>query len=127
MTDLDIRDVLDFHRQKQTKITVTAVRPPSRYGRLVIDGSLAQFQEKPEDDGGWINGGYFVAEPSVLDYIDDDDTIFERAPLERLSDQGQLTAYQHSGYWYGMDTLRDKILLNDLWDEGQAPWKTWRD
>jgi glucose-1-phosphate cytidylyltransferase len=127
VTDLNINDVIEYHRQHQTKITVTAVQPPSRYGRLAIDGSLAQFREKPEDDAGWINGGYFVAEPSILNYIEDDDTIFERSPLERLSAGGELTAYQHPGYWYGMDTLRDKILLNSLWDEGLAPWKTWKD
>jgi glucose-1-phosphate cytidylyltransferase len=127
VTDLNINDVIEYHRQHQTKITVTAVQPPSRYGRLAIDGSLAQFREKPEDDAGWINGGYFVAEPSILNYIEDDETIFERSPLERLSAGGELTAYQHPGYWYGMDTLRDKILLNSLWDEGLAPWKTWKD
>jgi glucose-1-phosphate cytidylyltransferase len=127
VTDLDIQNVIAYHRMNKAMITVTAVQPPSRYGRLAIDAGLAHFSEKPEDDGGWINGGYFVAEPSVLDYIDDDDTIFERAPLERLSAEGELTAYQHTGYWYGMDTLRDKILLNNLWDDGQAPWKTWKD
>ena len=120
VTDLNINDVIAYHRQTRTKITVTAVQPPSRYGRLAIDGSLAQFREKPEDDAGWINGGYFVAEPSVLNYIDDDETIFERSPLERLSADGELTAYQHPGYWYGMDTLRDKILLNSLWDDGPS-------
>jgi glucose-1-phosphate cytidylyltransferase len=127
VTDLDMNNVIEYHRQNRTTITVTAVQPPSRYGKLAIDGSLAQFREKPEDDGGWINGGYFVAEPSVFDYIDDDGTIFERSPLERLSTASQLTAYQHTGYWYGMDTLRDKILLNKLWDDGTAPWKTWKD
>jgi glucose-1-phosphate cytidylyltransferase len=127
VSDLDIQSVIAFHQHKQTTLTVTAVQPPSRYGRLAIDGHLAQFREKPEDDGGWINGGYFVAEPSVFDYIDSDETIFERSPLERLSADGELTAYQHAGYWYGMDTLRDKNLLNDLWDDGHAPWKTWKD
>jgi glucose-1-phosphate cytidylyltransferase len=127
VTDLNINDVIAYHRQNQTKITVTAVQPPSRYGRLAIEGSFAEFREKPEGDAGWINGGYFVAEPSILDYIADDETIFERSPLERLSADGELTAYQHPGYWYGMDTLRDKILLNSLWDEGRAPWKTWKD
>ena len=127
VTDLDVRDVIAYHRSNETIITVTAVQPPSRYGRLAINGSQAQFKEKPVDDGGWINGGFFVAEPSVLDYIDDDDTIFERSPLERLSADGELTAYQHHGFWHGMDTLWDKIVLNNLWDEGQSPWKIWKD
>ena len=127
VADLDIDKTIEFHRQTNSLITVTAVQPPSRYGRLAIDGSLAEFREKPEDDGGWINGGFFVAEPSVLDYIENDETIFERSPLESLSAEGQLTAYQHPGYWYGMDTLRDKLLLNNLWDAGEAPWKTWKD
>ena len=125
VTDLDIRNVIACHRNNGTTITVTAVQPPSRYGRLTIDGSLAKFKEKPLDDGGWINGGFFVAEPAVLDYIDGDATVFERSPLERLSADGELTAYRHHGYWHGMDTLWDKIVLNDLWDGGQAPWKMW--
>jgi glucose-1-phosphate cytidylyltransferase len=127
LTDLDVRDVIACHRSNGTIITVTAVQPPSRYGKLAIDDNRAQFKEKPIDDGGWISGGFFVAEPAVLDYIDGDDTIFERSPLERLSDDGELTAYKHHGYWLGMDTLWDKIHLNDLWDQGQAPWKTWKD
>ncbi len=127
VTDLDVREVVAFHQNKGSVATVTAVQPPSRYGRLNIDDSRARFREKPPDDGGWINGGYFVAEPAVLDYIDDDATIFERLPLERLSADGELTAYQHHGFWYGMDTLWDKIVLNSLWDNGQAPWKIWED
>ena len=127
VTDLDIREVVAFHQNTESVITVTAVQPPSRYGRLAIDDGQAQFKEKPVDDGGWINGGFFVAEPAVLDYIEDDATVFERSPLERLSADGELTAYQHHGFWYGMDTLWDKILLNGLWDEGRAPWKTWKD
>jgi glucose-1-phosphate cytidylyltransferase len=128
VTDLDVRKVIEFHKTKGTVTTVTAVQPPSRYGRLAIDDdNLAGFEEKPVDDGGWINGGFFVAEPSVLDYIDDDATAFERSPLERLSTGGELTAYKHHGFWHGMDTLWDKILLNNLWDGGEAPWKTWKD
>jgi glucose-1-phosphate cytidylyltransferase len=127
VTDVDIRKVVAFHRNNGATVTVTAVQPPSRWGRLAIDGSnLAQFKEKPVDDGGWINGGFFVAEPSVLNYIDDDATIFEGSTLERLSADSELTAYQHHGFWYGMDTMWDKILLNDLWDGGRAPWKTWK-
>jgi glucose-1-phosphate cytidylyltransferase len=125
ITDLDIRDVVDFHHTHESAVTVTAVQPPSRYGRLAIDGHLATFKEKPPEDGGLINGGYFVADPAVLDYIDGDSTVFEQEPLERLSADGQLAAYRHDGYWYGMDTLWDKIVLNGLWDKGEAPWKVW--
>ena len=125
VTDLDVAKVAEFHRNNDSIATVTAVQPPSRYGRLAIEGGRATFKEKPVDDGGWINGGYFIAEPALLDYIDDDSTIFERAPLERLSADGQLGAYQHHGFWYGMDTLWDKIVLDNLWKEGKAPWKTW--
>lgn len=125
VTDLDVREVIKFHQMRPSLLTVTAVQPPSRYGRLAIDGDLATFKEKPVDDGGWINGGFFVAEPSVLDYIDDYLTVFEQAPLERLSLENQLAAYRHHGYWYGMDTMWDKIVLNGLWDDGKAPWKVW--
>ncbi len=127
VTDLDVREVVAFHQNRESVATVTAVQPPSRYGRLTIDDSRAIFREKPPDEGGWINGGYFVAEPVVLDYIDDDATIFERLPLERLSADGELTAHRHYGFWYGMDTLWDKIVLDKLWNDGQAPWKTWED
>jgi glucose-1-phosphate cytidylyltransferase len=127
VTDLDVRDVVAFHRRTGSIATVTAVQPPARYGRLGIEGGRAMFNEKPHGEAGWVNGGFFVAEPSILDYIDEDATIFERAPLERLSTDGELAAYQHHGYWHGMDTLWDKILLNTLWDDGKAPWKTWAD
>jgi glucose-1-phosphate cytidylyltransferase len=125
VTDLDVRKVVEFHQMRPSLLTVTAVQPPSRYGRLAIDGDLATFKEKPVDDGGWINGGFFVAEPSVLGYVDDYLTVFEQGPLERLSLENQLAAYRHYGYWYGMDTLWDKIVLNSLWDDGKAPWKVW--
>jgi glucose-1-phosphate cytidylyltransferase len=125
VTDLDVREVVAFHRSNGSVATVTAVQPPSRYGRLALNGNRASFKEKPPEDGGWINGGYFVAEPSLLDYIDDDATMFERSPLERLSADHQLAAYQHHGFWYGMDTLWDKIVLDNYWSDGQAPWKTW--
>lgn len=126
VTDLDIREVVKFHQERPSLVTVTAVQPPSRYGRLAIDGDdLASFKEKPADDGGWINGGYFVAEPSVLNYIDDEMTVFEQGPLEKLSAENNLAAYRHHGFWYGMDTLWDKIVLNNLWEDGKAPWKVW--
>lgn len=126
VTDLDIRETIDFHQSHESKLTVTAVQPPSRYGRLSIDGNLASFKEKPAEDGGWINGGYFVADASILGYIEGESTVFEQDPLEQLSADGQLAAYRHDGYWYGMDTLWDKIVLNRLWDNGEAPWKVWK-
>ena len=125
VTDLDVRDVIAFHEQGNSLATVTAVQPPGRYGALTITPESAQFEEKPQGSGGWVNGGYFVASPAILDYIDGDDTVFERGPLERLSRDGQLSAYQHRGFWHGMDTLWDKIHLDDLWQKGAAPWKIW--
>jgi glucose-1-phosphate cytidylyltransferase len=128
VTNLDVRDVIALHEKERSIVTVTAVQPPARYGRLVVDDEHhAMFEEKPRGDGGWVNGGYFVADPKVLDYIEGDDTIFERDPLERLSAEDRLSAYKHDGFWYGMDTLWDKIYLDRLWDEGGAPWKLWRD
>jgi glucose-1-phosphate cytidylyltransferase len=127
VTDLDVRKVIEAHRASGAVATVTAVQPPARYGTLEFDESRVMFQEKPVGDGGWVNGGFFVAEPSVLDYIHDDDTVFEQAPLQRLASDGELSAYQHDGFWRGMDTLWDKIYLNDLWENGKAPWKIWND
>jgi len=107
---------------------VTAVRPPSRFGGLVFDGDLIrEFTEKPQIGEGWINGGFFVLEPGVLDYIAGDDIVFEREPLERLAKDGQLAAYRHDGFWQCMDTLRDLRLLESLWESGAAPWKVWRE
>jgi glucose-1-phosphate cytidylyltransferase len=125
--DVDVSKVIDFHRAANTIATVTAVQPPGRYGALTIDNddNRAELEEKPQGDGGWVNGGYFVVSPEILEYIDGDDTIFERAPLERLSAAGQLSAYRHHGFWYGMDTLWDKIYLDGLWEADEAPWKTW--
>jgi glucose-1-phosphate cytidylyltransferase len=128
LADLDVRDVVAHHRREGCLLTVTAVQPPARYGKLDIDDEMrATFVEKPSDNVGWVNGGYFVAEPSVLDYIDGDDAIFERAPLEAISAERQLSAYRHHGFWHGMDTLWDSIYLNGLWDGGAAPWKIWKD
>jgi glucose-1-phosphate cytidylyltransferase len=102
------------------------VQPPGRYGALGIDGTrITNFQEKPEGDGGWINGGFFVLEPSVIDLIEGDATIWERKPLERLAHAGQLGVFKHHGFWQPMDTLREKIHLEELWASGKAPWKTW--
>jgi len=127
VTDVDIRRVAQFHRESGSIATVTAVQPPGRYGALLMEEDRVQFEEKPRGSSGWVNGGFFVAHPSVLDYIDGDDTVFEGAPLERLSSDGELSAYQHPGFWRGMDTLWDKIYLNELWDNDKAPWKIWND
>ena len=128
VTDLDIRNVVDFHQQSGSIATVTAVQPPGRYGTLDLsEDDRAYFAEKPHGSNGWVNGGFFVAEPSILDYIDGDDTVFEQTPMNRLSADRELTAYQHQGFWHGMDTLWDKITLNDLWNDGKAPWKIWSD
>ena len=105
---------------------MTAVQPPGRFGALDMDGDrIRSFKEKPQGDGNWVNGGYFVLSPKVIDLIDDDSTIWEKAPLEKLAHDSQLHAYQHEGFWQPMDTLRDKILLEELWESGKAPWKRW--
>jgi glucose-1-phosphate cytidylyltransferase len=128
VTDLDVRKVVDFHHNTGTIATVTAVQPPGRYGTLDLeDDSRARFAEKPQGSGGWVNGGFFVASPSIFDYIDDDETVFEQTPMNRLSADGELSAYRHDGFWLGMDTLWDKINLDSLWNNGKAPWKIWSD
>jgi len=124
--DIDITRVIAFHREQGTLATLTATQPPGRFGALEIQGSrINAFQEKPTGDGGWINGGFFVLSPKVLDLIEGDHTIWEREPLERLARMGQLSAFQHPGFWQPMDTLRDKTHLEELWASGKAPWKTW--
>ncbi len=126
VANINIRDLVAFHRQHKKLATVTAVRPPARFGGLTFDGdAVARFVEKHQISEGWINGGFFVLEPGVLDYIEGDGTIFEREPLERLAHDGQLVAYRHDDFWQCMDTLRDVRLLETLWQEGQAPWKVW--
>ncbi len=127
VTDLDVRKVIDYHNTAGSIATVTAVQPPARYGTLEFEQHRVSFQEKPIGDGGWVNGGFFVAEPAILDYIDGDDTVFEQTPMQRLAKDGELSAYRHSGFWRGMDTLWDKIYLNELWESDQAPWKIWAD
>ena len=110
-----------------TQATVTAIQPPGRYGALAMDEDMVLgFQEKPKGDGGWINGGFFVLSPKVLDYIDSDDSTWEQEPLITLAEQGQLLAYKHEGFWQAMDTLREKNLLEDLWQSKTAPWKVWK-
>jgi glucose-1-phosphate cytidylyltransferase len=124
--DVDVSKVLLAHKASGKKATLTAVQPPGRFGALHVEGDLVKgFIEKPEGDGGWINGGFFVLEPSVFDVIGGDAMIWEREPLQSLAAEGQLHAYQHSGFWQPMDTLRDKQLLEELWQSGKAPWKTW--
>jgi glucose-1-phosphate cytidylyltransferase len=122
---IDIGDLVAHHRRHGRRATMTAVAPPGRFGALDISGDLiTSFREKPAGDGGLINGGYFVAEPSVLDLVDHPETIWEQGPLERLAQGGELVAYRHDGFWQAMDTLRDKQHLEDLWRQG-APWKVW--
>ena len=124
---LDVKQVLAFHKAHGRLATVTAVRPPSRFGALELEGdSVLSFSEKPQAGEGWINGGFFVLEPKVLDYIDGDQTNFEREGIERLVKDGQLAAYRHEGFWQCMDTLRDVRLLNDLWEKNNAPWEVWK-
>lgn len=124
VSDVDIRALLAFHQSHGRLATVTAVRPPARFGDLRIeDNQVTHFEEKPQAGEGWINGGFFVFEPGVFDFIADDATILEKAPLEKLAAQGQLMAYHHLGYWQSMDTLRDKQALEELWKTGNAPWR----
>jgi glucose-1-phosphate cytidylyltransferase len=128
VSDIDVREVVDFHRRQQTLLTVTAVQPPGRYGALKIsDQNTATFEEKPQGDGGWVNGGFFVASPKIIDYIDGDSTIFERDPMERIAADGQLSAFTYTGFWHPMDTLRDKQYLEELWATSRAPWRIWND
>lgn len=127
LSNVDIGATIRFHRRHGRHATVTAVLPPGRYGAIECDGDrVTNFREKPRGDGGLINGGFFVLSPSVLDYIDDDQTSWEREPLARLATKGEMMAFVHSGFWQPMDTLRDKDLLEDLWNSGEAPWKCWR-
>jgi glucose-1-phosphate cytidylyltransferase len=126
VADVNVRELVDYHRSHGKLATVTAVRPPARFGGIAFDGDLvAEFIEKPQIGEGWINGGFFVLEPQVLDYVDGDETIWEREPLERLAQDGQLVAYRHDGFWQCMDTLRDKRFLESLWQSGDVPWKVW--
>ncbi len=124
--DIDITALMDFHRAHGRLATVTAVRPPSRFGGLSLDGDqVEEFSEKPQAGEGWINGGFFVFERAVLDYVDDDTTVLERETLEALADEKQLMAYRHEGFWQPMDTMREKEILEQLWASGHAPWKVW--
>ena len=125
--NINIKASIEFHRQNNKKATVTSVQPSGRFGSLNLDDkkNVLSFQEKPKGDGAWINGGFFVLEPSVLDYIHSDETVWEKGPLEGLAGDGQLVAFAHTGFWQPMDTLRDKNNLEELWNSGKAPWKLW--
>ncbi len=127
VADVNIKQLLTYHQAHGKLATVTSIQPAGRFGALDLDDDnlIHGFQEKPKGDGAWINGGFFVMQPEVLDYIDGDATILEREPLEGLAQAGQLVAHKHTGFWQPMDTLRDKNLLDDLWKSGKAPWKVW--
>ena len=126
LSNVDITASIAFHRQQKRLATLTAVQPAGRFGALDIqDQRISRFQEKPDGDGSWINGGFFVLEPQVLQHIEQDSTVWEREPMEQLARDGQLSAFTHRGFWQPMDTLRDKMRLEELWQTGQAPWKVW--
>ena len=130
VSDVDVTALVEFHRAQRVLGTLTAVQPPGRFGAFTMgedDARIDGFREKPAGDGAWINGGFFVLEPQVFDYIEGDSTVWEREPMERLAHAGQLAAYRHRGFWQPMDTLRDKTVLNELWESGSAPWKVWPD
>jgi glucose-1-phosphate cytidylyltransferase len=126
LSNIDIAAEIAFHKSHGRKATVACVRPPARFGRIVTqDARVVSFEEKPHEEGGMINGGFFILEPSVLELIDGADTVWEKQPMESLAEDGQLSAWVHRGFWQPMDTLRDKQHLNSLWDSGSAPWKLW--
>jgi len=126
VADVDIGALRDFHRREGRLATVTAVQPLGRFGMLIREGPRVEaFQEKPQGDGGWVNGGFFVLSPRASEYIDGDEAIWEQEPLQRLARDGQLSAYEHPGFWHSMDTMWDRNYLQDLWEAGDAPWKVW--
>jgi glucose-1-phosphate cytidylyltransferase len=123
LSDVDVSSLIRFHREQRRLATVTAVQPPGRFGALDIAGArIMRFEEKPQGDGAWVNGGFFVLEPDAVDYVSDDATVWEREPVERLARDAQLSAYTHRGFWQPMDTLREKLMLEELWESGRAPW-----
>lgn len=129
VSNVDLTALIDYHRKQGTLATLTAVQPSGRFGVFNLkngDGRITHFREKPEGEGAWINGGFFVLEPEVFDYIDGDATVWEQGPLIQLAEDRQLSAYRHNGFWHPMDTLRDKNVLEELWEQ-EAPWKTWAD
>ena len=127
VSDINLRDLIDFHRSHGKLATLTAVRPPARYGHLELNEDVVEeFSEKPQAGEGWINGAFFVLEPGIFDYIEGDDTQWEKEPLENLAKDGQLMAYKHGSFWQCMDTLREKYILQRFWDSGNPPWKMWK-
>jgi glucose-1-phosphate cytidylyltransferase len=128
VTDLNIKELIAFHKRQKTLATLTAVQSPGRFGAFTLDqeqDKIATFKEKPKGDGAWINGGFFVLEPGVMDYIEGDLTIWEREPMEKLAQEGMLSAYKHHGFWQNMDTLRDKMYLEEIWASANPSWKSW--
>ncbi len=128
VSDVDISKLVEFHKQSNSKATLTAVQPPGRFGSIEFGSDatrISSFHEKPEGDGAWINGGFFVLEPSVIDFIAGDSTIWEQEPLQSLAREGELSAYKYDGFWQSMDTIRDRNILEQLWKKGNAPWKVW--
>lgn len=126
VSSVNIKELVEFHKKQKVKVTLTAVQPPGRYGSIQFnDGKVTQFEEKPLGDGSWINGGFFVLEPEALSLIQGDDTVWEAYPLEDLTKNNQLAAFKHDGFWLPMDTLRDKVRLESLWEKDSAPWKVW--
>ena len=126
VADIRVKDLIAFHTAHGKRATITAVAPPGRFGALRFDGdAVTNFEEKPAGDGGFINGGFFVADPSVLDLVEDSQTVWEAGPLEKLATSGDLVGFRHDGFWQPMDTLRDKLYLEDLWSSGEAPWNCW--
>jgi len=126
LCDVNISAAIAFHQKQGTLATLTAVQPPGRFGSIRLeDKKISTFEEKPQGDGSWVNGGYFILSPEVINYIDEPGTTWENEPLEKLASQGQLSAYQHDGFWQPMDTLRDKLALEKMWDSGNPPWKVW--
>ena len=128
VSDVNITDLIEFHKGQETLATLTAVQPPGRYGAISLkheQNKISMFREKPDGDGAWINGGFFVLEPGVMNYIEGDMTVWEQEPLKNLARDGMLSAYKHYGFWQSMDSLRDKNVLEELWNSGQRPWKIW--
>lgn len=131
VSDINIHSLVEFHKKEQSLVTLSAIQPPGRFGAFTLESGVSRihnFREKPNGDGhetAWINGGFFVVEPEAFDFIEGDDTIWEREPLETIASMGKLAAYRHTGFWHPMDTLRDKSTLEELWNTNQAPWKVW--
>lgn len=128
VSDISISELISFHRDQECKATMTAVQPPGRFGAFSLrsdESRVRHFREKPQGDNAWVNGGFFVLDRSVLDYVNGDETVWERQPMESLAQDGQLSAFRHDGFWQPMDTLRDRMYLEELWESGTPPWKVW--